>query len=212
MLVWSVKNSGFNFKLLKTDVQKMSTLSTIDCQDRVLPDTLESLMFPASLQLGNLQVVNLHYLWQRALYILGFLFSICFNLLVTFTNCIKQSQMNIQISLLMMLNHRPQTKFTKEFSLLFHFNFQKRLSCSHLGYYICFLPLAFPLSLGLPLLIQHEDTTPMNQCVKSNIFTLYKLGYHLLISSLLQSKVLMLPPLVSQQSPDRGSMEPWNIS
>lgn len=36
------------------------------------------------------------------------LFSVCFGLLVTFAYCIKGNQMYVQISFLMMLNHRAE--------------------------------------------------------------------------------------------------------
>lgn len=72
-------------------------------------------------------------------------FIVCFGLLRTFTKCLKGSYRNINISFLMMLKHRAKNIPKNS---LFHWNFEERLLCSHLGCYESFLPLTFPLSWG----------------------------------------------------------------
>lgn len=94
----------------------------------------------------------------------------------------------------MMLNHRAkdlQRNSISSFILILRKGFCALILA------VCFL-LTPDLShfLRLPSLMEHEDTTLMNWCVKSVIITLYKFGYRLLINSLLQSKVPMLPPLL----------------
>lgn len=138
----------------------------------------------------------------------------CFILFVlvflgTFAKCIKESYRNINISVLMMLNHRAKTIPKNSLS----FPLQFRGKAFVLSPWLLWVLLTYDLSpfLRLPLLIQRANTTLINLCIQSVVVTLYKPGYHLLIGPSLQSKVSMLPLLVSQQGPGQSAWEPWNI-
>lgn len=113
-----------------------------------------------------------------------------------------------------MLNHRAED--LPRTSLAFSISIPSRGFCALiLAAVFSSYPWPFPFLEAAISNPAWRYTTLMNWCVKSVIITLYKLGYHLLINSSLQSKVPMLPHLlpllVSQWNPGQGSVEPWNI-